>query len=204
VLFSGESNHAGSTQMRDRRDAFQGAIQFAYKLNNIMGQKYGSTEAVWTMGKIEVSPGAASIIPSHADLTVQWRAATEERMDEMYLEVKRLVEAFRGDPEVPVDVELDAGDRLAVEAVHMDSHLVDIVRESAVHSGASCEDLFSGAIHDAGIIKKMGQIPSVMLFVPSIDGISHDFREDTKEEDIIKGAEVFARAAAAMIQQHPS
>mmetsp|Transcript_34571 Transcript_34571/g.48174 ORF Transcript_34571/g.48174 Transcript_34571/m.48174 type:complete len:157 (-) Transcript_34571:91-561(-) len=155
------------------------------------------------MGKIEVSPGAASIIPSRADLTVQWRAATEARMDEMYLEVEQLVEEFRRDPGVPVDVELDTGDRLSVGAVQMDEHLVSIVRESASQAGASCEDLFSGAIHDAGIMKKMGQIPSVMLFVPSIDGISHDFREDTREEDIVRGAEVFARAAAAMIQQHP-
>ena len=97
------------------------------------------------------------------------------------------------------------GVHVAVEAegapvapVAMDSSLLEHVRHAAEQQAPSAwQELHSAAIHDAGMLA--ARMPAAMLFVPSINGISHDFAEDTAEEDIVRGAQVYALAAARMV-----
>ena len=80
------------------------------------------------------------------------------------------------------------------------------VRESSASIEAVCKKMGlrtqrmpSGAFHDAGIVSSM--LPSAMLFIPSIGGISHDFAEDSREEDIVLGCQVLADAAASALKE---
>ena len=80
----------------------------------------------------------------------------------------------------------------------MDAGLQEhIARAAERHAPGKWQHMPSGAFHDAGIIS--AGIPSAMLFIPSIGGISHDFAEDSREEDIVLGCQVLADAAASIL-----
>jgi len=208
IEFTGESNHAGTTMMRDRRDAARAAFRYAAELQERLCGAFQDTEAVWTIGDCKIIPGAASIIPSDAILTVQWRAASNELMDRLKEEIKAFTTEYARKEEESLDTPNGGGvhvsfkdsTRLNVQPVAMDEGMVSKIEAAAATSEATCTRLVSGALHDAGIVAKLGGLPAVMLFVPSIDGISHDFREDTHEDDIVMGAEVYARAAESMLR----
>ena len=125
----------------------------------------------------------------------QFRDSEEDVLDSMDAVLGQVVASHNGGG-VAVECALD---RPHVRAVPMDGGLVDIVQRSAralVPEG--WEAMHSGAVHDAGMMAN--KMPAAMLFIPSINGISHDFTEDTHEEDIVTGAHVYAHAAAQMIE----
>jgi N-carbamoyl-L-amino-acid hydrolase len=80
----------------------------------------------------------------------------------------------------------------------MDAGLQEHIAASAEqHAPGKWQRMPSGAFHDAGIVS--AQLPSAMLFIPSIGGISHDFAEDSRDEDIVLGCQVLADAAASIL-----
>lgn len=88
--------------------------------------------------------------------------------------------------------------RSPVPALPLDEGMAEHVRRGAeAHAPGAWQNLHSGAVHDAGVMARV--MPSVMLFVPSINGISHDFAEDTSEEDIAIGVQAYVSAAASML-----
>src|SRR5205823_7497422 len=87
----------------------------------------------------------------------------------------------------------------ALEPIAMDAHLIDLIAEAAAESGASRVRMPSGAGHDAMLLAR--KIPAAMMFVPSIDGRSHDITENTDEADLRRGFRVFAAAAGKAIER---
>jgi N-carbamoyl-L-amino-acid hydrolase len=146
---------------------------------------------VWTCGRITLDPGAPSIIPGRAEALFQFRdadPATLARLDEA---LRALVaEANRTGP-CPITLEVMGQSTPAL----MDGRLQDCIEAAA---GGRSMRMPSGAGHDAQYLARV--MPAAMLFVPSIGGISHHWTEDTAEEDIVLGAQVFADAAVAMLR----
>ena len=178
-----------------RQDAGMAAIHVAYGLDRMLS-KSTREKTVWTVGDIKFHPGAASIVPGRARINFQVRDADEGFLDFVTQEVKANVEEFDASSKVTLELELLED---SVHAVEMNQRMQDYCAQAAERlAPGKWMNMHSGAAHDAQVLAP--KIASGMIFVPSIGGISHDFNEDTAEEDIILGCQVMAAAVEAILQ----
>lgn len=193
VSFVGQQNHAGTTPMARRRDAAAAMFRFGAAFGDRMAAVAGE-RSVWTIGEVHVHPGAQSIVPGRADLVVQFRDVDAEVLDRMQETVERL--ADETDRSTPVDVSVTT--KSGVDPAPMDRATVDAVAEAA-HAVAPGRwtRMPSAAGHDAQVLAP--HLPSAMVFIPSIGGLSHDFGEDSDPADIVLGAEVMAEATVRIL-----
>jgi N-carbamoyl-L-amino-acid hydrolase len=193
ITFTGEQNHAGTTRMAIRKDAGLALAQFCVAIDERFPAACGP-RTVWTTGRITLDPGAPSIIPGAAEMLFQIRdddagviARLEELLRTMASEVDQqgrcsvAVERIRtGAPAL-----MDASFQQAIEGA------------SAACAGGKSLRMPSGAGHDAQVLATV--MPSGMLFVPSIGGISHHWTENTADADIVTGAEVFVETCRRLL-----
>ena len=188
ITFCGEQNHAGTTPMHRRRDAFQAMVQFS----NFVNQRFQNIvvpSTVWTTGHVNLHPNAHSIIPGHCTFSMQWRDGTAQRLDHM----EQVIRDTAHEVATELNVGFKFGDMLGIEPTEMDPTWQKLLCNSANKLCPSrWRKMQSGALHDAANIATI--IPTAMLFVPSINGISHDFSEDTTEEDLILGLKIMCNA----------
>lgn len=190
IEFSGQQNHAGTTPMHLRRDAFQALTIF----NGLINERFRNVvtpQTVWTIGHVELSPNASSIVPGRVRFSMQWRDQETDRLARMESIIRTTAQ------EVSESIGGDAqfGPMLGIEPVEMDPTL----RRSLEHGAQTVAPgnwrvMPSGALHDASNVAAL--MPVGMLFVPSINGISHDFAEDTAEDDLVTGLKALAAALA--------
>ena len=209
ITFDGMQNHAGSTSMEDRRDAALGAFRFAAELDarfrahtttGSSSSSSSSSVSVWTFGALTITPGAASIVPGRASLTLQFRDPDEAELD-------ALESIARGAVAEAAAAEGGIAAGLGVNIVHQRPNIDCVPLDDGMrcHVEAAAEQelpgqwrtFHSGAVHDTGMMQS--RMAAALLFVPSINGISHDFTEDTHETDIEAGARVYAAAAARIV-----
>lgn len=196
VTFVGEQNHAGSTPMPRRKDAGVALFDFGSRLQVRLQDLAGPT-TVWTIGEAHLLPGGESIIPGRAWCGVQFRDPSEEVMDAFQQAIVDLAAEMTADGPVEVQAELR---RRPMPPAAMDDDLRANLRAAAeAVAPGDWVEMPSAAIHDANVLSE--HVPSAMLFVPSIAGISHDFAEDTAEADIVTGCQVFADACVRTLQQ---
>ncbi|WP_103255982.1 hydantoinase/carbamoylase family amidase [Tabrizicola aquatica] len=189
VTLSGQQNHAGTTPMALRRDAFQGLAAFAAQLNDNL-RNVVTPQSVWTIGHVTLSPNAASIVPGQAQFSMQWRDGDEARLERM----QAVIETTLREVARATGLDLFVGPVLGLAPVAMDAALrarLEVAAE-AVAPGR-WRRMPSGALHDATNVACL--MPVAMLFVPSIGGISHAFEEDTAEADLVAGLRTLAAAA---------
>jgi len=190
--FRGQQNHAGTTMMARRRDASAALYELAYRINQEF-PKVAAERSVWTMGRLRVEPNAASVVPGYAELDLQFRDAAEAPLDAFTAVAGRIVAEMNARGGVLIEA---APARAPIAPTQMDAGLRAHLEAAAQrHAPGKWIRLPSGAFHDAGIIS--ARLPAAMLFIPSIGGISHDFAEDTREDDIVLGCQVLADAVAA-------
>lgn len=191
----GTQNHAGTTPMNLRKDAGLAAIHIAHDLDELLaGTARDST--VWTFGNMTFNPGAISIISGQASLALQVRDADEAILDSMTSVVHEFVGNRNRTSNVRVTCQ-ESEDWVAAVSMNaqMQKHISDAAQKLAPGKWMMMQ---SGAGHDAQVIAPI--IPSGMLFVPSIDGVSHDFNEDTSPDHIILGCQVLAAAADVVLK----
>jgi N-carbamoyl-L-amino-acid hydrolase len=195
ITFTGQRNHAGTTPMAIRRDAGAALIAFAHDLHQIF-QRLADADTVWTVGRIELDPGSFSVVPGKAELLLQYRDAKAERLRAMDAALAELVRSVDSAGLV----------RVMCEDADPPCEPVDMKAALQEHIAAAAEAITpgqwirmpSGAGHDAQLIAE--KVPSGMLFVPSIGGVSHDFAEDTAEEHIVLGCRIAAAAAVSILR----
>jgi N-carbamoyl-L-amino-acid hydrolase len=193
-VFRGQQNHAGTTMMDRRRDAATVLYELAHRINQEFPRAAGE-RTVWTMGRLRVEPNATSIVPGYADLDLQFRDASDAPLDAFEKIVSRLVAEINARGGVTVEA---TPSRTPIPPTRMDPGLQEhIARAAERHAPGKWQHMPSGAFHDAGFIS--ASLPSAMLFIPSIGGISHDFAEDSRDEDIVLGCQVLADAAASIL-----
>ncbi len=192
VTLRGQQNHAGTTPMALRRDAFQGLSAFNSRLNDRL-RNVVTPQSVWTIGHVTVGPNAASIVPGEVRFSMQWRDGSAERLARM----QAVIDETLAEVATEMGLELDRGAVLGLEPVSMDAALRARLAEAAeVEAPGRWRLMPSGALHDATNVARL--MPVAMLFVPSIGGISHAFEEDTAEADLVAGLRVLARAAGVL------
>ena len=190
ITLVGQQNHAGTTPMHLRRDAFQGLARF----NSLINERFRAVvtpQTVWTIGHVRLHPDAHSIVPGQAVFSMQWRDGAAARLRRM----EGIIRDTAAEVADEMGLGLSLGDMLGLEPVPMDARLRDALCASAeAQVPGRWRQMQSGALHDATNVSR--RMPAAMLFVPSIDGISHAFAEDTAEADLVAGLEVLAGAAA--------
>ena len=191
ITFEGQQNHAGTTPMHLRHDAFQALARFSALINDRF-RNVVTPATVWTIGHVNLHPNASSIVPGRVTFSMQWRDGDAERLAKMEKIIRDTASEVAGEA-----YQLDYGPMLGLEPVAMDARLRDALALSAQHvAPEKWRDMPSGALHDATNVSRL--MPVAMLFVPSIGGISHDFSEDTSEADLVTGLEVLAGAVARL------
>lgn len=196
IRFHGQQNHAGTTTMARRRDAATALFEMAHRIN----QEFASIAddaTVWTIGRVDVQPGAASIVPGYAELDLQFRDQDASILDRFEEIVERLAKEINDRGRISVEVEPA---RAPIPPSIMDGGLQSHIAASAArHAPDKWRSMPSAAGHDPMIIVE--KLPCAMLFIPSIEGISHDFAEDSHDADIILGCQVLADAAALILTE---
>lgn len=193
ITFTGEQNHAGTTRMAVRKDAGLALARFCVDIDERFPARSGP-RTVWTTGRITLDPGAPSIIPGAAEMLFQIR-------DDDPAVIARLEELLRG---MADDVSAKGPCSVAVERIRtgapamMDTSFQQAIEQaSAAFADGRSLRMPSGAGHDAQILATI--MPSGMLFVPSIGGISHHWTENTDDADIVTGAQVFVDACRRLL-----
>jgi len=188
--FFGQQNHAGTTPMQLRRDAFQGLVRFTTELNLALADIV-TDSTVWTIGHVQLHPNAASIIPGRVDFNLQWRDASDKRLTAM----RKVIHNCATRISTELELGLEHHSFSSVPATVIDPQLMDQISSATAQLATDrWRHMPSGALHDASNLSSV--MPVAMLFIPSIDGISHDFAEDTAIRHLILGAQVLAASVS--------
>ena len=187
VVFTGQESHAGPTPMPRRKDALVAAARVIDAVNRI-GHAHAPF-ACATVGMLQVHPNSRNVIPGRVFFTIDIRHPDDSVLSAMDAEVRAAVaEAARS-----AQVDVTSLEQIFYYApVAFDADCVASVRAAAQRFGYSYRDMVSGAGHDACYLAKVA--PTSMVFVPCIDGISHNEVEDAKPEWIEAGCNVLLHA----------
>jgi len=183
VKIEGFSNHAGTTPMNQRQDAMIAAAKFILIVNETVNSFDGAQ--VGTVGRISAKPGVPNVIPGIVNLSLELRDLNSEKISMIYNEILKKIKTIEEETKTTFSFSpIDATGDPAL----MDQRLMNILKEVSSDLGYTNMVLPSGAGHDAQDMALIA--PSAMIFVPSVDGISHSPNEFTEFEMIFKGANV--------------
>jgi beta-ureidopropionase / N-carbamoyl-L-amino-acid hydrolase len=187
ITFFGQEAHSGSTPMHARRDALAAAAKLALEIRTIAGKH---RDAVCTMGSVKTFPGIVTAVVGRCETTLDQRDLDAQILAGMYREAQEASHRFAREENCTVD-----WSRIwSIEPIAFHPALLEYcdqaVREVA---GAACR-MPSGPLHDAAEVARAG-IPTVMMFVQSLRGISHNKIEDTKEEHLEMSVRALDRLA---------
>ncbi|MDQ2983335.1 MAG: hydantoinase/carbamoylase family amidase [Actinomycetota bacterium] len=194
VTFKGQAAHAGSTPMDQRRDALAGAAKLELEIREI-AQRTGSG-AVCTMGGVVTKPGIVTSVVETAECLLDQRHLDASKLATMLDDAKRASERIAQEEEIEVEWKRIWN----IEPILFDEQLVELADESIQEISGSSHRLPSGPLHDAAEIARAG-VPTVMIFVQSLRGLSHTKLEDTKEEHLELSVQALDRLASKAIER---
>src|SRR5438067_4907379 len=177
VTFRGQAAHAGSTPMDKRRDALAGAAKLELEIREIA--KRAGEGAVCTMGGVVTKPGIVTSVVETADCLLDQRHLDRNQLAEMLSNAEAASRKFAAEEHIEVSWEK----LWSIEPIPFDERLIELAEESIREVAGSSHRLPSGPLHDAAEVARAG-VPTVMLFVQSLRGLSHTKLEDTKEEHL--------------------
>ena len=193
ISIEGEANHAGTTPMDLRHDAGLAAariITFVRELGmSIKGQR-------GTVGSVTFHPDIVNVVPGKAVLEVDLRNADNTKLKA----AEKSLAGFLQTLAIDEGVTISTWPLVRFDPVTFDGQVAGLIEKSAHGLGFSHMRMTSGAGHDAQMMARVA--PAAMIFVPSIGGISHNGREDTKRTDLLAGAEVLMHTLLALANRH--
>lgn len=177
LTFTGQAAHAGSTPMNQRRDALGAAAKFALEIREI-GKRNGG---VCTCGRLAVKPNIPTAVVGECIITLDQRHLNAERLATMLAEAQSASQRFAQEEDVDV-----AWQHLwQIHPILFHQELVDLCAEAVLETSGQLHRLPSGPLHDAAEVARAG-VPTVMLFVQSLRGLSHAKEEDTRLDHLIQ------------------
>ena len=186
VTFTGQAAHAGSTPMDKRRDALAGAAKLELEIREIA--KRTGEGAVCTMGGVVTRPGIVTSVVETAECLLDQRHLDADKLAEMLSNAEAASRRFAQEEGIEV-----AWERIwNIEPILFDDALIELADESIREVVGESHRLPSGPLHDAAEVARAG-VPTVMLFVQSLRGLSHTKLEDTKEEHLELAVEALDR-----------
>jgi hydantoinase/carbamoylase family amidase len=188
VTWRGQAAHAGSTPMGERRDALAGAAKLELELREIAARAGGG--AVCTMGGVVTRPGIVTSVVETAECLLDQRHLDPETLTSMLEDAKRASERFAQEEGIEVEWERIWN----IEPILFHDELIELADESIREVAGTSHRLPSGPLHDAAEVARAG-VPTVMLFVQSLRGLSHTKLEDTKPEHLELSVQALDRLA---------
>ncbi len=177
ITFRGQAAHAGSTPMDRHRDALAGAAKLELEIREIA--KRTGDGAVCTMGGVVTRPGIVTSVVETAECLLDQRHLDADRLAEMRSNAEAASRAFAAEENIDV-----AWEKIwSIEPILFDDRLIELADASIREVAGTSHRLPSGPLHDAAEVARAG-IPTVMLFVQSLRGLSHTKLEDTREEHL--------------------
>jgi hydantoinase/carbamoylase family amidase len=191
IRFIGQSAHAGSTPMNRRRDAFAAAAKLGLEIRDIANRHGG----VCTVGSVVTKPGIVTAVVGQCDMTLDQRHLDAGALAKMLQAAKDASERFASEEKVNVEWK-----RIwQIEPILFNPALIELADEAIRETCGTVHRLPSGPLHDAAEISRAG-VPTIMMFVQSLRGLSHTKEEDTKEEHLALCVEAFDRLASKAMQ----
>jgi N-carbamoyl-L-amino-acid hydrolase len=194
VTFRGQAAHAGSTPMDKRRDALAGAARLELEIREIA--KRTGEGAVCTMGGVVTKPGIVTSVVETAECLLDQRHLDAGKLAGMLDEAKRASEQYAREE----DIEVEWQRIWNIEPILFDDGLIELAEESIKEVTSDSHRLPSGPLHDAAEVARAG-VPTVMVFVQSLRGLSHTKLEDTKEEHLELAVQALDRLASKTIER---
>lgn len=183
VSLIGTPNHAGTTPMHMRNDAFQALAEFSTQIQRVLDEN-GSERSVATIGRVAISPGAANVVPGRVDFSLEVRDTEQRVLDELKNAFRRALSAVARRRDVMFEFSVLS----EIQPVKCDVSLIDELKNVSDSLKIPSLQMASGAAHDTQFIASVTR--AAMVFVPSKEGRSHSMAEWTDMEHIEKGANV--------------
>ncbi|MER1984970.1 MAG: M20 family metallo-hydrolase [Solibacillus sp.] len=180
VMFYGQSNHAGTTEMFGRKDAIVCAANAITLLTALANEKY-SPKLRATIGQLQAKPNVPNVIAGEVSFTIDVRHHHQVVIDDFVTDMQDILRTIDVMYDVTHTIERFSAD----EPVQLDEHLQKMTFALAKKRGFSAMEMISGAGHDSQVFA--GHIPTALLFVPSKNGISHSPYEFTATEELERG-----------------
>jgi N-carbamoyl-L-amino-acid hydrolase len=190
IEIQGTQNHAGTTPFRLRHDAGRAAARVAAELRDVV--QGVNADVVANIGSMRFHPGGVNVIPGRAQFTVEARHLDAGVLGEAVWAFATRLERICAEEGCRVEVELLS----SVPPAPMDPTVTDALGQASRDLGRRPASVASGAGHDAAVLSR--HVPSGMLFVPSVGGISHSPLETTSDEHLILGAQALLRGVRAV------
>jgi N-carbamoyl-L-amino-acid hydrolase len=190
VVVRGFANHAGTTPMAERQDALIAASQLTLAVRDIVTARPG--RQVGTVGHVEVSPNSPNVIPGEVRLSIELRDLSEQKLKDLGDAIRTRAQQIAQDTRTQIELTPSRHN----PAANADTRVQDTIARVAGARGLESLRMPSGAGHDAQMMARL--CPMGMIFVPSIDGVSHSPRENTTWEDCARGAGVLLDTVLAM------
>jgi hydantoinase/carbamoylase family amidase len=193
ITWRGQAAHAGSTPMDKRRDALAGAAKLALELRNVAAR--AGDGAVCTSGGVVCKPGIVTSVVETAEQLLDQRHLDAGKLAAMLADAKAASERFADEESIDVDWE-----RIwSIDPILFDDTLLGFCEAAIEEVAGTAHRLPSGPLHDAAEVSRAG-VPTVMLFVQSLRGLSHTKLEDTKEEHLELAVAALDRLASKTIE----
>jgi beta-ureidopropionase / N-carbamoyl-L-amino-acid hydrolase len=183
ITFHGQEAHSGSTPMKVRRDALAAAAKFALEIRSIAKRH---PDAVATMGSVKTFPGIVTAVVGRCETTLDMRDLDAGILESMLDEAREASKRFAEEEGCTVDWSKIWG----IEPVPFDPRSIALCDEAVREAAGASHKLPSGPLHDAAEVARAG-IPTVMMFVQSLNGLSHNKTEDTKVTDLTLAVRAF-------------
>jgi hydantoinase/carbamoylase family amidase len=194
VTFRGQAAHAGSTPMDKRRDALAGAARLELEIREVA--KATGDGAVCTMGSVVTKPGIVTSVVETAECLLDQRHLDAAKLAGMLEAARRASERFASEEQIAVEWERIWN----IEPILFDEALIELADQSIREVAPTSHRLPSGPLHDAAEVARAG-VPTVMLFVQSLRGLSHTKLEDTKDEHLQLSVQALDRLATKTIER---
>jgi hydantoinase/carbamoylase family amidase len=185
VTITGEAGHSGEVSMAERRDALAAAAELVLAVEQAAREQ--PAETVATVGTIDVTPGAVSVIPGQARLVIDARAISSRSLHTLEDQIRAAAAAIAARRQVHVDVELVRGG----EPAALDQRLAQLALDTARELGVPATETWSGAGHDAQHLAAL--FPTLLLFVPLHGGESHSPQEGAEMDEIVQAEAICDR-----------
>jgi N-carbamoyl-L-amino-acid hydrolase len=183
ITFHGQEAHSGSTPMKVRRDALAAAAKLALEIRSIAKRH---PDAVATMGSVKTFPGIVTAVVGRCETTLDMRDLDAEILASMLDEAREASRRFAEEEGCTVDW----SKIWSIQPVPFDPRLIALCDEAVRETTGASHELPSGPLHDAAEVARAG-IPTVMMFVQSLNGLSHNKAEDTKVTDLTLAVRAF-------------
>jgi N-carbamoyl-L-amino-acid hydrolase len=188
IIFHGQEAHSGSTPMTARHDALAAAAKLALEIRSIAGKH---KDAVCTMGSLKTYPGIVTAVVGRCEATLDQRDLDAQVLGTIFREAREASERFAAEERCTVE-----WSRIwNIEPIAFTPRLIELCDEAIRDTAGKSHRMPSGPLHDAAEVSRSG-IPTVMMFVQSLGGISHNKIEDTRPEHLELAVAAFEKLAA--------